>query len=523
MDIHENDIGQEKRVFLVTLPTHNIENLQICVGNAYDDGPDKVRYNIYNVDKKTKKVSSTLGYYEFPKETKVIDGEGDFNVLDLGEASMHIQNIKPLPVQIKVKAQVKAKAKAKAKMNEYVVPDDDYLMRDYFEGNYKLTDDEIIPTFLAHMRIAENWANDLVVDAVARFYNIYIILVVGDINTNNVNRVIVQPFASEPYVVRKYIIIDYEPHRHYRIVEDENKKMQFDLDELPTFLTDQFPEGYKKQISGPNVVEPKYNKIKTTGNGDCFWDSVNRAVTGIDDYDQATVTKMRNTVAEFIEKGGNENSQYIAKAIITAYELYTTKNTDVVYDIIFPIPTKENRELFDHAYEYLFTKRDKITHELLPHVKNAREFSNEKQTDLIREYLRTHDKDGNEIPEPAAPEPAAPESAAPEPAALGPAAPDPAEPAPEPVSDPAATDPVAAPVDGLHTQDTLIKLTVPVLKEILLSLPGRPGRQPLGAKKQEIIDCILDEQKCKPVKEPKAVKPTKKNGGRVSSHYTRKL
>ena len=27
MDIHENDIGKEKRVFLVTLPKNNIENI----------------------------------------------------------------------------------------------------------------------------------------------------------------------------------------------------------------------------------------------------------------------------------------------------------------------------------------------------------------------------------------------------------------------------------------------------------------------------------------------------------------
>ena len=52
MDIHENDIGKEKRVFLVTLPKNNIENMQICVGDGYEDD-DNLRYNVYSINKNT--------------------------------------------------------------------------------------------------------------------------------------------------------------------------------------------------------------------------------------------------------------------------------------------------------------------------------------------------------------------------------------------------------------------------------------------------------------------------------------
>ena len=54
--IHPSDIDQEKQAFEVTLPKFNLENIYICVGNDYEHNKTHVRYNIYNVDKQTKKV-----------------------------------------------------------------------------------------------------------------------------------------------------------------------------------------------------------------------------------------------------------------------------------------------------------------------------------------------------------------------------------------------------------------------------------------------------------------------------------
>ena len=89
--IHEKDIDEQKQVFEVTLPLNQLEKLQICVGNAYESTSSTNKYNIYNVDKSSKKVTETIGYYELPKDTSnILDKEGDFNVREMGEEKMFI-------------------------------------------------------------------------------------------------------------------------------------------------------------------------------------------------------------------------------------------------------------------------------------------------------------------------------------------------------------------------------------------------------------------------------------------------
>ena len=538
MEIHENDIGKEKRVFLVTLPKNNIENLQICVGDAYSDESDNVKYNIYKVDKKTKKVTSTLGYYEFPKETKVLDDEGDFNVLDLGEDAMHIQHVKSAKSE-KIAKPAKSEKPVKGKVKEYE-PDADYYMTDYFNKNYQLKEEDIVPTFLENLVKPQVWSNQSVIEAVALFYNIYIVLVDDAIVDNNPGIVSVFPVLNGNYSPRKYVIVSFETRDHFQLVENALKLTQFDLEQLPEFLTDKFPEEHKQHLSGKPVSMPKYRLIETTKNGDCFWDSINRAVTG-SDYDEDEITRMRRTVAASISQ--DPHMEQVRAGIVDAYHLYTTKNNDSVYQLVFPNPSKENREQFDIAFEYLFLKRDRVTKQLMPHVKNVREFTDEQQADLILAYLRTHDKDGNELGEPVVevvdetkqqeeqkeeqkesekPKPkiiikpkvvSEPPEALPEaPPKAPPEAPPKALPEAPPKAPPKAL-PEAPQGAPTHTQDSLNKLTIPALKEILATFPGR---KPLGtSKKQEIIDCILNVKNCKP--------STKKNGGRVSGHYTRKL
>ncbi len=519
MEIHENDIGKEKRVFLVTLPKHNIENMQICVGDAYDE-QGSLRYNIYNVDKKSKKVSSTIGYYEFPKEKQdLLDEEGDFRVLDLGEDAMHINYVKGITKPVKQAKSAASAAKlpeklSKVKVKEYA-PDADYYMADYFNKNYQLKDDDIIPTFLENMVKPNVWSNQSVFEAVAIFYNIFIVLVDDAIVNNNPGTVAVYPVLNGNYSPRKYVLISFETRNHFQLVENALNKTQFDLDELPEFLTDKFPDEHKQNRSGNSVSMPKYNLIETTENGDCFWDSVNRAVKGVANYDEEDITGMRKTVATAIAT--DENMEQVRTGIVEAYHLYTTKNNDSVYKLVFPDPTKENKAQFDDAFEYLFLKRDRVTHQLLSHVKNVRELSDEEQAKLIQEYLRSLEK-----------KPAPEEKVELEVEVVNPVVEDLPKPEPAvkptqkliikkpatvaaPAEAPAVTGEPSVQLPTAHTLESLNKLTIPQLK--LLLPEGRKGQ---SEKKADIIDCILNPANCKQAK-------TKKNGGRQSNKYTRKL
>ena len=88
--IHDKDIDQEKQVFEVTIPKYNIEKIQMCVGNGYESSSTMNKYNIYNIDKNTKKVTECIGFYELEKGKEVLDKDGDFDVRGLGEEKIEL-------------------------------------------------------------------------------------------------------------------------------------------------------------------------------------------------------------------------------------------------------------------------------------------------------------------------------------------------------------------------------------------------------------------------------------------------
>jgi hypothetical protein len=386
MDIHEKDIGKETRVFLVTLPKHNIENIQICVGNGYESG-ENLRYTIYKVDKKSNKVSSAIGYYEFPKDKDdLFDEEKDFKVLDLGEEAINI-------VSKVEKKEGKEKEKKKGKEKEIYLPDEEYIMKDYFNGKYDLTDDEIIPTFLSNLVKPYTWVNDIVVGALASLVNVYVILVDDDILDNDPKRVAVYPLLiKDRYVPQPYVIISYQSRDHYQLIVDGDfKNNKFRLEELPKFLLDKMPKNHTQNVQGePTAHIPKYEKIITTTNGDCYWDSVNRAVTNTNSYSTPTITKLRKSVSGFIASHQNEYSAQINDGIITAYHVHTTKDNDDIYKLVFPEPTVQNKTLFDNAFEALFLVKDKKSKQPLH---DLRALKKDQQVTLITEYLKEQEQE----------------------------------------------------------------------------------------------------------------------------------
>jgi hypothetical protein len=527
MDIHENDIGKEKRVFLVTLPKNNIENMQICVGDGYEDD-DKLRYNIYKVDKKSNKVSSTIGYYEFPKDKDdLYDEHKDFKVLDLGEDAMHLQTV--------VKADKKEKDKEKEKKGkpEKYMEDVEFIIHDYFDGNYDLRDEEIIPTFLTNLVKPYVWTNNMVIEAVASFYNIYVILVDDDILDHNPNRVAVYPLLNGEYEPKPYVIISFQTRDHYQLIVDGSfKNNKFKLEDLPEFLINKMPKEHTKHLSEKAKDDkPKYEKIVTTTNGDCYWDSVNRAITNKNSYDTETVIKMRKTVAGYIESNPDKYSAHVNEGIVLAYHLYTTKNNDSVYKLVFPKPTVKNRTEFDDAFEHLFMKENKVSKKFLH---DSRSLSDAEQARLVTEYLqqgqpeekeKEKEEEKEELPaievEDLEPEPEPVPKVVIKKAKTKAKA---KEPEPEPFvenvdepdvnvdSGPDVPDvvPNVAPVksDDERTAE-LNKETVVTLKEMLKKIGvSAPST------KAEIIKCIINPGSCK---------QTKRKGGRASNKYTRRL
>jgi len=356
--IHEKDIDEEKQVFEVTLPINQLEKLQICVGNAYESTPDTNKYNIYNVDKGSKKVTECIGYYELPKDTNVLDKDGDFNVRELGEEKMVIyedfksKKGKSKPVK-KAKKVVEDDEKEKGDQLPnvtYGVKDEQYYIRDYFNGNYKLERTKIVPTYLENLETPRTWANDVAISLTGMFSNVYIIIANENFLYTGLGEYEKPALASTPLLDLdmsihpandelfydesiEYVIVSYKSQTHYRLVQHKGK-VKFKEDELPNVIVERFCKRHHPG-NGPDkgVDNDTFDTtvIETAESGDCFFDSIYRAVRA-DDPDRKPAGVYLDEVHQFRKEIAKEMAENdIAKKIINqVYIRYTEQSYDVI-------------------------------------------------------------------------------------------------------------------------------------------------------------------------------------------------
>ena len=377
--IHDKDIDQEKQVFEVTLPKYNIEKIQMCVGNAYESSSTKNKYNIYNVDKNTRKVTECVGYYDLDKGKEVLDKEGDFNVRGLGEEAIELYP--DFVSGYTSKSTKKLKETQSKKMDDTVsispkyVVDDQQYMQDYFENKYDLTDEQVIPTFLKYVKKPKVWANDVAISLTGMFSNVYIIIANEDLEYDETqgnkpstsstelldyNMIILPRNDENEYDKdRKYVLLSYKSQHHYRLVES-NGKVSFLENELPKQIIARFCSKHHPSEQLPDGVDDFPVKvIETASSGDCFFDSVYRATHAVDVNASPNtylkdVHKYREEIADSVE--GKPMAQQI---ILQAYRVNALQDVDTARNKFYNAKfgrkaTPEDDAVFKYAYSSIF-------------------------------------------------------------------------------------------------------------------------------------------------------------------------
>jgi hypothetical protein len=382
--IHENDLEKEKQVFEVTLPKYNIEKMQMCVGNAYDSKPNMNKYNIYNVDKNTKKVTECVGYYELEKGTEVLDKDGDFNVVAIGENAIELypefvsgyssKPKKSKESKITKETQPKKLPNTVSLSPKYVVDDQKY-MQDYFENKYDLPDEQIIPTFLKYVKKPQVWANEVAISLTGMFSNVYIIIANEDLEYDETQGN--KPSTSSTKLIdynmtilprneeldydkdRKYVIVSYKSQTHYRLVES-NGKVSFLETELPRQIIERFCSKHHPSEQMPDGVDEFPVKvIETASSGDCFFDSIYRATHSVDANASPNtylkdVHKYREEIAD-----GVESKPMAQQIIMQAYRVNAVQDVDTARNKFYNDKfgrkaTPEDDAVFKYAYSSIF-------------------------------------------------------------------------------------------------------------------------------------------------------------------------
>jgi hypothetical protein len=381
--IHDKDIDQEKQVFEVTIPKYNIEKMHMCVGNAYESST-KNKYNIYNVDKNTRKVTECVGYYELDKGKEVMDKDGDFNVRALGEEAIElypefVSSYSSKPKKAKT-TETKSTEKSK-KLPEtvslspkYVVDDQDSI-GEYFDNKYDLADEEIIPTYLKNFKKPKKWVEDVGVSLTGIFSDVYIIIAneqfeydtptkpsTSSTKTLDLDMTILPRIETLEYNKdRKYVLISYRSQTHYRLIES-NGKVLFSETELPKKIIERFCTKHHPTEQMPDGVsedEFPVKIIETTSSGDCFFDSIYRATKSVDinaakDAYLDEVHKYRVEIADGVES--NPVAQQLIRQLyrVNAVQDVDTIRNKFYNDKFARKATPEDDAVFKYAYSSLF-------------------------------------------------------------------------------------------------------------------------------------------------------------------------
>jgi hypothetical protein len=115
MDIHPNDKGYTTMVFKLTSPTLQ-RTLKICVGKPYDEG-GRDKYNVYEVTDDNR-IKVRNGYYLVDKGTVVMDDDGDFPIMKIGEPTWD-------NVDVKVPKEKEKEKEPEVSKSDFIVIDND--------------------------------------------------------------------------------------------------------------------------------------------------------------------------------------------------------------------------------------------------------------------------------------------------------------------------------------------------------------------------------------------------------------
>jgi hypothetical protein len=388
--IHPSDIDQEKQVFEVTLPKFNLENIYICIGNDYEHNKTHVRYTIYNVDKISRKVTENIGYYEFPKDkerSELMDSDGDFKVMELGEDSMtiHEEFIAKMSKSQRVKSTKSDVEKPKPLDQEPDTPtpksfvpidaanaDEDRVLDDYFDANKELTSVEIVPTFMKNFIEPQKWVNSVGVFITSVYSDVYIIIISNGVPYTS-GLAVVDPEANDGEFVnfqmkmypiledmdhdpsKKYVLLLYTPRTHYKLLEHDGKVL-FNENELPKKIVERVCKlHHETDVVGVDD-SLTLDVIETAESGDCFFDSMYRATKNVDDVNApkntyvGEVHEFRKEIAEGVK--GNKN---VERSIKQLYNLFSQSDLNNIRDKFYlgkngkkPV-SKDNEDNIFHA------------------------------------------------------------------------------------------------------------------------------------------------------------------------------
>jgi len=119
---------------------------------------------------------------------------------------------------------------------------DEYI-RDFFNNNKKLEGDDIIDTFLENFMKKESWADAFIISQAAIFLNVIFLLLVEkgkrveDYTVFNMQAQLEHPIDKDT----QFIIADYQPQSHFKLIVQQPYIGKFTLDTLPQVIKDKFP------------------------------------------------------------------------------------------------------------------------------------------------------------------------------------------------------------------------------------------------------------------------------------------
>jgi hypothetical protein len=130
------------------------------------------------------------------------------------------------------------------------------FIRDFFNNDKTLEGDDIIDTFLENFMKKETWADAIVIAQAALFLNVIFLLLVEkgkrveDYTVFNMQAQLEHPIDKDT----QFIIADYQPQSHFKLIVEEPYVGKFTIDTLPQVIKDKFPL-FKSAATGSEEVQ----------------------------------------------------------------------------------------------------------------------------------------------------------------------------------------------------------------------------------------------------------------------------
>jgi len=116
------------------------------------------------------------------------------------------------------------------------------FIRDFFNNDKTLEGDDIIDAFLENFMQKETWADAFIISQAAIFFNVIFLLLVEkgtrieDYTVFNMQAQLQHPIDQDT----QFIIADYQPQSHFKLIVQEPYVGKFTIDTLPQVIKDKF-------------------------------------------------------------------------------------------------------------------------------------------------------------------------------------------------------------------------------------------------------------------------------------------